>query len=216
MGWPVFEFPWQQLTLDYGGHLLFCKFHPAVILEYIANTHTWLDSFACYAMLVHYLGSMGGEITSEIKRTVGNCPTGKLWTCSFCCFSYYWGYCHYCDYFAGKCTAWDIGIERLSSAQGPLRTIQLFGAWPHQVQWCAAGLLQPVPCEPTLRQPLIGPRYDSASRYWKWCFRGHARFSLVRTGFAPFLCLSTNGHRVQTVWLCSRVDAGNIWRFWEW
>ncbi len=79
------------------------------------------------------------------------------WPCSFCCCSYYWGYCHYCDYFAGKCTAWDIGIERLSSAQGPLRTIQLFGAWPHQVQWCAAGLLQPVPCETTLQQPQIGP-----------------------------------------------------------
>jgi hypothetical protein len=72
LGWPVFEFPWQQWTL------------------------AW-----------------------------------KLWTC------YYWGYCHYCDYFEGKCTAWGIWIERLSSAQGPLRTIQLFGVWPHQVQWCA-------------------------------------------------------------------------------
>ncbi len=68
----------------------------------------------------------------------------------------------------------------------------------------------------TLRQPLIGPRYDSASRCWKWCFRGHARFSLVRTGSAPFLCRRTNRHWVQIVWLCSRVDAGNIWRSWEW
>ncbi len=145
--------------------------------------------------------------------------TGKLWTCSFCCYYYYWGYYHYCDYFAGtsKCTAWDIGIERLISAQGPLRTIQLFAAWPHQVQWCATGLLpvQPVPCETTLRQPPIGPRYDSASRYWEWCFCGHAKFSLVHTGFAPFLCLHTNRHRIQSVWLCSRVDAGNIWRSWE-
>ena len=58
-------------------------------------------------------------------------------------------------------------LELKDSAQrkGPLRTIQLFGAYPHQVQWCAAGLLQPVPCETTLRQPPIGPRYDSASRY---------------------------------------------------
>jgi len=157
LGWPVFEFPWQQWTL------------------------TW-----------------------------------KLRTYYFCCSYYYWGYCHYCDYFAGKCTAWDIRIERLSSAQGPLCTIQLFGAWPHQIQWCAAGLLQPVPCETTLWQSSIGPRYDSASRYWQWCIRGHARFSLVRTGFAPFLCLRTNRHRVQIVWLCSRVDAGNIWRSWEW
>jgi hypothetical protein len=31
------------------------------------------------------------------------------------------------------------------------------------------------------------------------CIRGHARFSLVRTGFAPFLCLPTNRHRVQIV-----------------
>ncbi len=97
--------------------------------------------------------------------------------------------------FAGKCTAWDIGIERLSSAQGPLCTIQLFGAWPHQVQWCAAGLLQPVLCETTLRQSLIGAHYALASRYWQWCIRGHTRFSLVRTGFAPFLCLRTNRHR---------------------
>ncbi len=116
------------------------------------------------------------------------------------------------------CTAWDIRIERLSSAQGPLCTVQLFGAWPHQVQWRAAGLLQPVPCETTLRQSPIGPRYDLASRYssWQWCIRGHARFSLVRTDFAPFLCLRTNRHRIQIVWLCSRVDAGNIWRSWEW
>ena len=110
-------------------------------------------------------------------------------TCSFCCCYYYWGYCHYCDYFAGKCTAWDIEIERISAAQGPFRTIQLFSVLPHQAQWCAAGLLQPVPCETTLRQSPIGPRYDSASRYWQWCIHGHARSSVVRTGFAPFLCL---------------------------
>ncbi len=134
----------------------------------------------------------------------------KMLTCSFCCCYYYWGYCHYYDYFAGKCTSWDIGIERLSSAQGPLCTIQLFGAWPLQVQWWAAGLLQPVPCETTLRQSMIGPSYDSAYRYWQWCFCGHARFSLVRTGFAPFLCLRTNRHRVQIVWLYSRVNTANI------
>ena len=88
----------------------------------------------------------------------------------------------------------------------PLCTIQLFSAWPHQVQWCAAGLLQPVPCETTLRQSSIGPRYDSASRYWQWCIRGHARFSLVRTGFAPFLCLSTKrpGPNRLTVLSCRR------------
>ncbi len=26
----------------------------------------------------------------------------KILTCSFCCCFYYWGYYHYCDYFAGK------------------------------------------------------------------------------------------------------------------
>jgi hypothetical protein len=65
-----------------------------------------------------------------------------LLTCSFCCSDYFWGYCHYCDYFSGKCTAWDIGIERLCSG-------------PH--------LLQPVPCKTILLLSPIGPRYDWAS-----------------------------------------------------
>ena len=33
-----------------------------------------------------------------------------------------------------------------------------------QVQQCAAGLLQPVPCETALQQPQTRPHYDSAGR----------------------------------------------------
>ena len=126
--------------------------------------------------------------------------------------SYYWGYCHYCDFFAGECAAWYIGINRFSAAQGPFCTKKLFGTWPHKVQWCAAGYCS----------PFLANHFTAATNWtslwfglqvlnfeWKWCSRGHARFSLVRTGFAPFLCLRTNWHRVQIVWLCSRVDAGN-------
>ena len=35
-------------------------------------------------------------------------------------------------------------------------------------------------------------------------------------GFAPFLCHFTNRHWVQIVWLCTSVDAGNIWWSWKW
>ncbi len=63
----------------------------------------------------------------------------------FCSCSFYWGCCHYCDYFAGECAAWYIGIDRFSAAQGPFCTIQLFGTWPHQVQWCAAAYYNPFP-----------------------------------------------------------------------
>ena len=56
-----------------------CKFHPAVILEYIANTHTWLDSLACWAMLMHHFGSMGGELTSEIKAHRWKLPQLPSW-----------------------------------------------------------------------------------------------------------------------------------------
>ena len=65
--------------------------------------------------------------------------------------------------FAGKCSFGDTGIEGIGWAQGPFCCAQLFGAWPHQVQWCAARLLQPVPCKTILRQPQIGPRNDLAS-----------------------------------------------------
>ncbi len=76
---------------------------------------------------------------------------------SFLSSCYYWNYCSYSDYFAGKFSAWDIGLDRFSAAQGPFLTVQLFGAWSHQVQWCAAGLLQPVSCEAVLWQSLPGP-----------------------------------------------------------
>jgi hypothetical protein len=47
--------------------------------------------------------------------------------------------------FADKCSIGNIGIQAIGWAQGPFCSVQLFGDWPHQIQWCAAGLLQPVP-----------------------------------------------------------------------
>ena len=38
----------------------------------------------------------------------------------------------------------DIGAARIGQTQGPFCTVQLFGAGAHQVQWCAAGLLQSI------------------------------------------------------------------------
>ena len=67
--------------------------------------------------------------------------------------------------FAGKCSFGDTGIEGIGWAQGPFCSVQLFGAWPHQVQWCAAGLLQPVPCKTVPWQSQTGPRYDSPAGY---------------------------------------------------
>ena len=79
---------------------------------------------------------------------------------SFFSINYYWDYCDYCRYCAGKCSAREIGLNRIRAAQGPFLTVQLFGAWSHQVQWCEAGVLQPVPCKTISLQSPIGSRYD--------------------------------------------------------
>jgi hypothetical protein len=124
---------------------------------------------------------------------------------------YYWDYYYYCRYCAGKCSAWDIGLDRVSGAQGPFLTVQLFGAWSPQVQWCAASLLQPVSCEAVLWQSPPGSRHNKAAGSRPSSLRGDVIFSLsVCTGFAPFLSHITNRHRVQNVWLCTHVNTGNI------
>ncbi len=46
--------------------------------------------------------------------------------------------------FADKCSVGDIGIQKIGWAQGPFCSVQLFRDWPHQIQYSAAGLLQPV------------------------------------------------------------------------
>ena len=51
---------------------------------------------------------------------------------------------------SGKCPTSDIGAARISQIQGEFRSVQLFGAWTHQVQRCAADILQPVSCETCL------------------------------------------------------------------
>ena len=83
--------------------------------------------------------------------------------------------------------------------------------------------VQRVYCNPFPAKPFYGSHrlelvmnHDSATGCRAWRLRGVARFSLVCTGFTPFLCHITNRHRVQNVWMCTRVNAGNIRRPWTW
>ena len=64
---------------------------------------------------------------------------------------------------SGYCPPWDIGAARIGKTQGPFFTVQLFGAGAHQVQGCAAGLLQSVSVENVLWKSSHGPRHDSAA-----------------------------------------------------
>jgi hypothetical protein len=57
----------------------------------------------------------------------------------------------------------------------------------------------PFSCEAVLWQSPPGPRHDSAAGSRPWGLRGVARFSLVCTGFTPFLSHIANRHRVQNV-----------------
>ena len=64
---------------------------------------------------------------------------------------------------SGNCPPRDIGAARIGLTQGPFCTFQLFGAGAHQVQGCAAGLLQSVSVENVLWKSSHGPRHDSAA-----------------------------------------------------
>ncbi len=90
---------------------------------------------------------------------------------SFCLNYYYWDYWDYCSYCAGKCSAWDIGLNRISTAQGPFLTVHCLVFWSHQVQWYAASLLQPFSCGAVLWQSQPGPHHDLAAgcRPWSLC-----------------------------------------------
>jgi hypothetical protein len=50
----------------------------------------------------HY--SISSLICVRVSLTATNSDM-KIIDLLFCCCSYYCGYCHYCDYFAGKCSA---------------------------------------------------------------------------------------------------------------
>ena len=52
-----------------------------------------------------------------------------------------------------------------SVMQGAFCSVQLSGDWTHQVQRCAASILQSVSCENVPWQSSIGPRHDKASGY---------------------------------------------------
>ena len=67
--------------------------------------------------------------------------------------------------FSGYCPPSDIGAARIGQSQGPFCTVQLFGAGSHQVQGCAAGLLQSISGENVLRKSSNGPRHNSATRH---------------------------------------------------
>ncbi len=56
-----------------------------------------------------------------------------------------------------------MGTTRVGPTQGPFCSVQLFGAGAHQVQGCAAGLLQSVSDLNVLLKSSHGPRHDSAA-----------------------------------------------------
>jgi hypothetical protein len=114
----------------------------------------------------------------------------------------------------------EIGIDRISAAQGPFRSTQLFGAWPHQAQWCAAGLLQPVPCETTLRQPLMvtrdnptppvpplsGDAWRLQAGFWRWMQYVVCQF--VGNGLVPWYVMKLGGLSAR---LLCHMEKGSMW-----
>ena len=65
--------------------------------------------------------------------------------------------------FSGNCPPLDIEAAGIGQTQGPFCIVQLFGAGSHQVQGCAAGLLQSISGENVPWKSSIGPRHDSAA-----------------------------------------------------
>jgi hypothetical protein len=80
----------------------------------------------------------------------------------------YTHYTFYTHYFAGQCPPKNIGTARISPTQGAFCSVQLSGDWTHQVQGCAASILQSVFCENVLWQSSIGPSHhdDKAAGHW--------------------------------------------------
>ncbi len=64
-------------------------------------------------------------------------------------------------FIAGNCPPSD-WAARIGPAQGSFCTVQMFGAGTHQIQGCAAGLLQSVSKENVLWKSSHGPRHYSA------------------------------------------------------
>ncbi len=54
----------------------------------------------------------------------------------FWSFLYYTVYNYYMYYFSGKCSPQDIGMARFGQTPGSFCSVQLFGAWSYQIQWC--------------------------------------------------------------------------------
>jgi hypothetical protein len=67
--------------------------------------------------------------------------------------------------------------------------------WEHQVQGCAAGLLQSVSDENVLRKSSNGPRHDSAAGHRQWSV---ARVSLVCSCIARVLLLISASAMINT------------------
>ncbi len=81
--------------------------------------------------------------------------------------------------FEDKCSIGHIGIQGIGWAHGSFCSVQLFGDWTDQIQWCAAGILQPVPLETVLWQSPIGSCHDLATWHRSWRICGLARHCLV-------------------------------------
>jgi hypothetical protein len=58
-----------------------------------------------------------------------------------------------------------LALQTSAGSKEHFRSLQLFGAEPHQIQRSAAGVLQPLSEETDLRQPQAGPGHDSSTLY---------------------------------------------------
>ena len=81
----------------------------------------------------------------------------------FIYYTHYTVYTAYDIYFSGTCPPSDIGAAGIGQTQGPLCTVQLFGAGSHQVPGCAAGLMQSISGENVLWKSSNGPRHNLAT-----------------------------------------------------
>lgn len=116
--------------------------------------------------------------------------------------------------FAGRCSPTNIGTARIGPTQGAFWSVQLSGDRTHQVQGCAASILQSVSCKTVPWQSPIRPRHDKAAGYRQWGFRCLARFSLVCSCIASVLRYCYDGHWLQVLWVCPCLDLGNL--RWSW
>ncbi len=128
--------------------------------------------------VVHNCVRPGTELPNELVRPSGRATQTPTYQFNCKLLEYIFGSLYYnthytsltdlANIFSGNCPPSDIGAAGISQTQGPFCTVQLFGAGSHQVEGCAAGLLQSISgagSENVLWKSLNGPRHYSAIRH---------------------------------------------------